>query len=255
MKLVHISKPKNRSCSLTLSGMSRSHSALMKSFTMAGKFCRTAMCVADAFCCRKKTLHLAHSTERTMLCPACAILSQLPVCTGGWRGYCSTGPSRVALCSWAAPKTDFTFLLVLRALRGTHMIESIRVDSCIQEDPGYLLMAMQCCIMKAVHLFLRGKSEERTVSEGFSPEAVAVTDYPQRAPCSLLQEFCGPALTNSWRLSPVKPVPGSFTCLFVKNHIYLPLNSQCHSWMLGSTWPLSTMGNLGSHRSGHQSTK
>lgn len=61
MKWLHISKKKNRSCSLTLSGMSRSHSASMKSFTMAGKFCSTAMCVADAFCCGKKTLWLGRA--------------------------------------------------------------------------------------------------------------------------------------------------------------------------------------------------
>lgn len=58
MKWVHISKTKNRSCSLTLSGMLRSHLASMKSFTIAGKFCSTAMCVADAFCCGKKILRL-----------------------------------------------------------------------------------------------------------------------------------------------------------------------------------------------------
>lgn len=44
------------------------------------------------------------------------------------------------------------------------MIESIRVDSCIHEDPGYLLIAVQRCIMKAVHLFLSGKSEDRSVT-------------------------------------------------------------------------------------------
>lgn len=48
------------------------------------------------------------------------------------------------------------------------MIESIRADSRIQEDPGYLLIAMQCCVMKTVHLFLRGKSEERSISQGFT---------------------------------------------------------------------------------------
>lgn len=109
------------------------------------------------------------------------------------------------------------------------MIESIRVDSCIHEDPGYLLIAVQRCIMKAVHLFLKGNSEERSVTQGFFPKAAVVTDYPQRAPSSLLQESHGPALTNSWGLSPAKPVLGSFTCLFVHNHVYLPLNSLCYS--------------------------
>lgn len=174
-------------------------------------------------------------------------------CTGGWQGYCSTGPSRVTLCSSTALQTGFT-LLVVRALRGTHMIDSICVDSCIHENPGYLLIAMQCCIMKAVHLFLRGKAEERSVTQGFFPEPAVVTEYPQRAPCSLLQESYGPALTNSWRLSPAKPVPGSFTCLCTKP-VYLPLNSLCYSCIQDSTWPLSVTGDLRSHRSGHKSTK
>lgn len=182
---------------------------------------------------------LAHSTERTMLCPACPILSQLPVCTGGWWEFCSTGPSRAALCSWTAPQTGFT-LLVVRALRGTHMIESICVYSCIHENPGYLLIAMQCCIMKAVHLFLRGKAEERSVTQGFFPEAAVVTDYPQRAPCSLLQESYGPALTNSWRLSPAQPVPGSF----ISTKLHLPsselpllfLNAGLHMTSFYNRW-------------------
>lgn len=54
------------------------------------------------------------------------------------------------------------------------MIESICVYPCIHENPGYLLIAMQCCIMKAVHLFLRGKAEERSVTQGFFPEAAVV---------------------------------------------------------------------------------
>lgn len=44
--------------SLTLSGMSRSHSASMRSLTRAGKLCSTAMCIAEAFCCGKKMHYL-----------------------------------------------------------------------------------------------------------------------------------------------------------------------------------------------------
>lgn len=47
------------------------------------------------------------------------------------------------------------------------MINSICVDSCVQEDPAYLLVAMQCCVMKAVHLLLGGTSKEMGVSQGF----------------------------------------------------------------------------------------
>lgn len=49
------------------------------------------------------------------------------------------------------------------------MIESIHVDSCIHEDPGYLLIAMQCCIMKAVHLFLRDKVRREECYSGILP--------------------------------------------------------------------------------------
>lgn len=71
-------RQKSRSCRLTLSGMSRSHSAPMKSFTTAGKFCSTAMWVADAFCCGKKTLCLgrAHLMASKRLCCACTVHSK-----------------------------------------------------------------------------------------------------------------------------------------------------------------------------------
>lgn len=35
------------------------------------------------------------------------------------------------------------------------MIHGVCVDPCVQEDPGYLLVAVQRCVMKAVHLLLR----------------------------------------------------------------------------------------------------
>lgn len=39
---------------------------------MAGKFCRTAMCVADAFCCGKKILHLGRAQLIALKGPCCA---------------------------------------------------------------------------------------------------------------------------------------------------------------------------------------
>lgn len=62
-------------------------------------------------------------------------------------------------------------------MSGTYMINSIYVNSCIHKDPGYLLIAMQCCIMKTVHFLLRGTSENTGISQGFFSEAAFVTYY------------------------------------------------------------------------------
>lgn len=52
------------------------------------------------------------------------------------------------------------------------MIHSICVDSCIHEDLGDLLMAVQCCIMKAAHPLLRSTTEEISISQAFFSEVL-----------------------------------------------------------------------------------
>lgn len=117
----------------------------------------------------------------------------------------------------------------MRALSRTYVINSIYVDSCIHEDPGYLLIAMKCCVMKAIHLLLRDTSEEMGISQGFFSEAAVVIDYPQRSlcfppartPCPHTDKFIE-------MVSTAKPVPGSFTRLFVQSHVYFSLVSLCY---------------------------
>lgn len=114
----------------------------------------------------------------------------------------------------------------MRALSGTYIINSVCVDSCIHEDPGYLLIAMQCCVMKAVHVLLRGKSEEMGISQGFFSEAAVVTDYPQRSPCFPPARAPRPYTDKFIEIvSTAKPVPRSFTRLFVQSRVYFPLDS------------------------------
>lgn len=84
----------------------------------------------------------------------------------------------------------------MKASSGTYMINNVCVDSCAHEDPGDLLVAVQCCVVKAVHLLLRGMSEEMCISQGFFSEAAVVTDYPQRSPCFLLRSPRVPIMKN-----------------------------------------------------------
>lgn len=60
------------------------------------------------------------------------------------------------------------------------MVHGIYVGSCIQEDPGYLHIAVQRCIMKAGHFLLKGISEEtgiRASSQELQLQTI------QRYPC------------------------------------------------------------------------
>lgn len=106
------------------------------------------------------------------------------------------------------------------------MINSICVDSGIQEDPGDLLVAMQSCVMKAVHHLLPGTSEEMRVSQGCCSEAVVVTDYPE---ISLLPPCKSPMPLRGQIHRDLSPQPkqsqGSFSHLFVQSHMYFPLPS------------------------------
>lgn len=81
--------------------------------------------------------------------------------------------------------------------------------------------------MKAIHLLLRGTSEEMGISQGFFSEAAVLTDCPQRSPCFHPAKAPCPYTDKSIEiLSMAKLVPG---------WLHLPL---CSKYMLSSGLPV-----------------
>lgn len=111
-------------------------SVLLKHFAVQEK----NLCLDSTHFHHIKRLHCAHSVQnKTSASLDWGVLGILP---HKHRLHRSTGLYKVAWCSWTASPAVFAYWYGTRAMSGTHMINSIDVDSCIHKDPGYLLIAM-----------------------------------------------------------------------------------------------------------------